>query len=222
MEERITNPLDDTDLSPAAYAALLLERTDENGYLSIPEGHFTDGLTDYDASAQRTFEMNWNSEKLEDLIGSFETLRRDIREIAGICSSAGCDPLHDAQIPALGTGGSFAVWKTYIRRYDLRGLHPEVILAIEKCMREELGEEEPTAEERQLCARYYDAYIQAEKEEAAERLGGGIFDTEVIWRARRVCVLVGLHAPDLILRNEEQRLIEALALTRFAKREIGR
>lgn len=220
MEERIMNRMDGATLSPAEYAALMLECTDENGMLSIPEYHFTDGLTEVDETAERLFEMDWNTEKLKDLVETFETLYEDIKSIAETCLSAGCDPLHDAQIPALGTGRQADVWRTYLRDYEFRGISPETLRAIEKSMRAELGEEELTAEETALCDRSCDAYWEAMEEEAAQRLGGGILDVTVILRARRLCALMTLRAPEIILENEAQRLIEALALTRFAKREL--
>ncbi|MCH5183758.1 MAG: hypothetical protein J1E00_06245 [Oscillospiraceae bacterium] len=220
MKKTIMNRMDGANLSPSAYAALMLECTDENGVLSIPEYHFTDELTEGDETAERFFEMDWNAEKLQELAERFETLYGDIRSIAETCLSAGCDPLHDAQIPALETDRQADVWRTYIREYEFRGISPDTLSAIEKCLRAELGEEEPTAEEKALCDRFYDSYWEAMEEEAAKRLGGGIFDVAVILRARRICALMTLRAPEIILENEAQRLIEALALTRFAKREI--
>lgn len=220
MKENVMSLMDGTSLSPAEYAALMLEHTDENGRLSVPEFHFTDGLEDVDEAAERIFEMNWDPEKLQELTDAFETLYGDIREIAELCRSAGCDPIRDAQIPALGTGRLADVWNTYLRDYAFPGVSPDAVRAIEKSMLAEMGGEELTAGEKELCERSYDVYTKAMEEEAAERLGGGPLAVAVILRSRRLCKLVTLRAPEVILRNEAQRLIEALALTRFAKREI--
>ena len=161
MEEKIMNPMDDTELSPADYAALMLERTDENGLLSIPEIHFTDGLDeDIDENAEATFEMAWDTEKLKELIGTFETLYGEIRRIA----------------------------ENSLTRYS----SPD------------------------------DPDTKAAGEEAAKYLTDGILDDAVILCARRICALLKLHAPEIVIRNEARCLIEVLALTRFAKREIYR
>lgn len=153
MEEKIIDSMDNDELTPAEYAILMLERTDENGILRIPEEHFTDGLADFDEKAERVFEMNWNAEKLKELIETFELLYADIKKIAESCSATNHDSLNNAQIPAL-------------------------------------------------------------------QLDGGILDDAVIWRARRLCRLLTLCAPEAVLRAEAQRLIEALVLTRFAMREL--
>lgn len=159
MDETIINPMDNTELSPADYAALMLACTDENGLLSIPESHFTDGFSDFDESAERIFEMDWDNGRLKELIETFETLYGDIKKNADICISVGCDPLDSA-------------------------------------------------------------YAEEAEKEAAKYLGDGIFDDAIIWRSRRTCILLALRAPELIINNEAQRLIEAMALTRFARREI--
>lgn len=159
MEETIMNPMDDPALSPADYAALMLECTDENGILRLPEDHFTDGLEDVDENAERVFEMDWDAERLKKLIETFEALYGEIGKIAESSLSA---------------------------EYELRD----------------------------------DPRTKAAGEEAAKYLADGILDDAVVFRARRVCALTILHAPEIIIRNESQRLIEALALTRFAKREI--
>lgn len=161
MEEKIVDPMDDTELSPADYAAQMLERTDENGILAIPEINFTDGLDeDIDENAEAVFEMAWDSEKLKELIGTFDTLYGEISRIAEN-SLTGYDSPDDPDTKAAG-------------------------------------------------------------EEAAKYLTGGILDDAVVLRARRICALLKLHAPEIITRNEARRLIEVLALTRFSKREICR
>ena len=212
--------MDNLYLSPADYASLMLENTDENGILRIPEGHFTDGLTDYDETAERVFVMDWDAEKLQAVTEEFEALYEEIRKIAELCLSSGHDPLHDARIPALESGEQADVWKQYLRGYEYEGIPSEAVAAIEKSARAEMDGEDLTEEEKQLCDRYFDAYTEAEEKESAKRLGGGLYDVEVILRARRVCRLMTLHAPDVILRNEAQRLAEVLILTRYAKQEI--
>lgn len=220
MEEQHSRPAEEDALSPAAYVARMRERTDKNGLLSIPEGNFADGTSDVDETAERVFEMDWDPEKLQDLYRTLEDLFPDIREIACIGLDVCCDPVHDAYIPGLEAGRLYDVWRTYIRRYDFSELRPDAVRAVEKSMLAKMGAAELTVREKHLCARYLYAYLNAVEEEAAERLGGGPFDVAVIFRARRVCTLYRLHAPELILQHEEQRLAEALALTRFAKREI--
>ena len=220
MEEKITGRMDDKELTPAEYAALMLENTDEKGLLRIPEENFTDGLTEFDENGRRVFEMDWNAEKLSGLIEDFEELFGNIKEIAEACAAVGADPLHDSEIAALGEGRLADVWRKYIRGYEFGELSREAVDAIGKLPAAERGEEELTVEEKELCDRYCDDYIESEKKEAAKRLGGGIFDTEVIWRARRVCRLMMLYAPGFVIQNEARRLVEVMALTRYAKREI--
>lgn len=152
------NSMSNTELSSADYAARMLECTDENGVLSIYESHFTDGLTDFDESAERSFEMTWTAEELQKVIQAFQALYGNLAHIAEYCLSTGLDPHSDACFQAVA--------------------------------------------------------------EAQKWLEGGILDDTVVWRAKRICVLMALRAPEVILCNEAQRLIEALALTRFAKREI--
>ena len=127
---------------------------------AIPESHFTDGLTEFDETAERSFEMSWTAEGLQAVIQSFKTLYEDLERIAEHCRSTGSDSRDDVCIEV--------------------------------------------------------------KSEAYKWLKGDLFDDKVIWRAERVCILMTLRAPEIILRHEAQRLIEVLALTHFAKREISK
>lgn len=164
--------------------------------------------------------MDRDENKWKESIQAFETLYGEIKEIAEISASVDCDPLRDPQFPVHAADGPADAWRKYIRAYAFEGISPEAVAAIQKSMLPELGEDDLTGEEKRLCERSYDAYLEAMQKEAAQRLGGGRFDVDLICRARRLCRLMLLHAPEVILRNEAQRLMEVFALNRLCQREL--
>lgn len=62
---------------------------------------------------------------------------------------------------------------------------------------------------------YYRKFTRKIDELAAARLGGGLCAAKVIRHARRLCSLLRLQAPEVILNNEGRTFVAALAVNRF-------
>ena len=118
------------------------------------------------------------------------------------------------------------VYFTYVYPYTLEGVDLDRVQDIynrwDDCIHAEVFGEvaEPVSEEDKV---YYQTYLDAVRAAAEQRIGESICASEVIFFARRLCRLLEISAPEIIVSNEQNCFIQALVLHRHgvSKEIIG-
>ena len=200
-----------SNLSPSAYARFLFEHTDTEGILCLPKnfGEENEKLDRYDQ-----FRMSWDEDALSRLTAEFEALYASLARIAGVYDQLAGDEESVREI--LGSDELFDVWRTYIRGWELGGLDEKAVAAVEKSISLDSGEGDLSEEEGQLVSQYHSAYVDAIIADSRCRVGETPCAYEVIIRAKRLCRLLSLGAPQIILQNEARMLIQYMALHMFS------
>ena len=179
--------------------------------------------------------MTWDDEDRNNVIAAYEWLFAALRAIADVS-----DRLNDTreENKSILSGELLDIWDTYIRPFDLGDIDYDTVMDIEERMEsaklaadlaglfedvasdngEEVfwhGEEASgvTAEEVAL----YDQYVAAVHADAERRLERVLAAYDVIIRAKRVCKLMSLNAPDIILNSEAKLLTQAMAINACAE-----
>lgn len=190
-------------LTPTECADLMLERTGADGTLRLPAWPYDDhedagnGVLD--------LKMDWNKEDLEDLKTEYEELLDALESIAPVWNRLGSTEKYNRKLLS---ARDFEVWNTYIRDFEIDGIDADEVseLLENKASGVRLFEEE-----EELCERYAEA-IYADSE---SRLDSPLAAYDVIIRAKRLCRLMSLEAPDCVINNEAKLLVQAMAVNRF-------
>lgn len=248
MEKEIYDSMNDYNLSPIDFITLMFERTDEDGILYIPGWHYdwpgwmhnASGSTDENDSYR--CRVNWNLDKYEKLIKQFDAVYNALEKIAPYWEELEEDSLETAK-QVLQDGELVEVWQKYVRRLHVCNLDPERLLDIEerwetvegvKCVaRNILGGKEIEEYEKQILLedvdikvtekekKYYNQYIEKLRKSAEERFGNGICAFDLVYRGRRLCRLLNLGAPKIIINHEAQTLAAAMLLHQYGiSREV--
>lgn len=200
-----------SNLSPSAYARFLFEHTDADGVLRLPK-NFGEENEEFDRYDQ--FIMSWNEDALVQLTAEFEALYAGLEHIAGVYDQLAGDEENVREI--LGSPELFDIWHTYIRGWDLGGLDEKAVAAVEKSISLDGGEGELSEEEERLADQYHDAYVEAITADSRRRVGKNICAYDMVLHAKRLCRLLSLEAPPIIIRHEAQMLIQYMALHAFS------
>lgn len=200
-----------SNLSPCAYARFLLEHTDADGVLRLPK-NFGEENEEFDRYDQ--FIMSWDKDALGRLTAEFEALYTGLERIAGVYDQLTGD--EESVRAILGSPELFDVWRAYIRDWDLGGLDEKAAAAVEKSISLDGGEGELSEEEERLAAHYHSAYVEAIAADSKRRVGENICAYDMILHAKRLCRLLSLEAPPIIIRHEARMLIQYMALHAFS------
>lgn len=200
-----------SNLSPSAYARFLFEHTDADGVLRLPK-NFGEENEEFDRYDQ--FIMTWNEDALVQLTAEFEALYAGLERIAGVYDQLAGDEESVREI--LGSPELFDIWHAYIRGWDLSGLAEKAVAAVEKSISLDGGEGKLSEEEEQLADQYHDAYVEAITADSRRRVGENICAYDMVLHAKRLCRLLSLEAPPIIIRHEAQMLIQYMALHAFS------
>ena len=231
----------DADISPEDYISLMFERTDLDGIVYIPGWHYdrpgwassVPGSTDENDSYR--CRMNWSMRDRDGLLASFCKLYGDLERIAALLPEWNM-PAEDVK-KALSDDGLFEVWGKYLHPLDVPGMDKARInliydrmdtaawikqlagnlangLTLEEFEKSALIEymDVTVSDEDQA---YCQQYLSGIHQNAQSRVGGTLCACEVICYARRLCRLMQLKAPGIIIRNEARTLAAAMALNRF-------
>ena len=184
---------------PAEYIREMFAHTDGQGRLYIPTWPH-DGAPDETAN-ERCMEcrMNWKAEDCDREVEKFNALYTALEQIAGKYEAldSGADP-HEVLTDEL-----YKVWNIYVRDFDPAGLDMDRIYELD-----ELADEELTEKDKALL----NAYSVSCHIDAMLRLGKSRVAYDVVIRAMRVCRLLALGVPAVIVRNEAGLLAQALTL----------
>ncbi len=232
MEKQIKDPMDDYTLAPAELIALMFDRTDEDGILYIPEFCYGTGFEDPESYRCH---VDWNLAKRDKLIADYEKHYAALEKIAG-CLDALDDTLETAR-EVLKDPELINTWNTYIRPFDIGDMDHERVADIAdriemiesvKDAAATLANGETLSEyDKQLLTEYvnisvsgeeeeyYHMYFRTLRREAEKRIGNNIFAYEVFFYSRRLCKLINVKAPGIIVINEAHCLARAMMLHNY-------
>ncbi len=210
---------------------LMLDNTDYDGVLYVPVNEINAPEKLYRCR------MDWNIADSTALSKEFSVLLKNLRIISRV---------YDDMDGTLATAkrllgdykGAIKVWDKYIRPFHVDNIDDSVIADIEEKIEivdwvkdisarfskgEKLKEYEKetlkecidvsvSEEEREMVRRYYEGIIKDSESRVGKRIGA--YD-EVI-RAKRVCRLMSLGAPESVLHTETCMLAQSMAIHRFA------
>ncbi len=227
-----TNPDHPLNISASDAIINMFEHTDENGILYIPEWPYDN----IDNDKERFYKcvMDWNFVDLDDALYYYESLYDNLKKIAEnwdvICSSSAETVLSEDLLK---------VWNKYIRDFEIGDIDMEQISDIsdkyetisiiasisnKRSLGEELSNDDQTfysdykdvsvTEEE---AALYSAYKDAIYADSKRRVGDNLAAYDVVIRARRLCRLMSLEAPAIILENEARLLAQAMVIHIYCK-----
>lgn len=222
-------------LTPVDCINAMFSHTDCEGRLQIPAWPCDNDDINEETTAWLDCVMTWNDEDRNCVIAAYERLFAALRAIADVFDRLGVTREENKSILS---GELLDIWDTYLRPFDLGDIDYDAVMDIEERMDaarlaadlaglledaasengEDIswhGEEESgvTAEEEAL----YDLYVAAVHADAERRLDKALAAYDVIIRAKRVCKLMALNAPDIILNSEAKLLAQALAVNAYAE-----
>ena len=227
-----TTPDKNINISAEDAIFSMFDHTDDNGILYIPEWPRENNRDD----KERFYKclMNWDELYRDLAIGYYQLLYNRLKEIAekwdAISSGSAAEILPEKL---------FEVWDTYIRDFETGNINTERIADIsdryeiislvdhiknklsanaelskdELSFYSEYKDTSVSEEENALYAEYKDAiYADAKK-----RVGDNIAAYDVVIRARRLCKLMSLGAPAVIIENEAVFLAQAIVIHSYCK-----
>jgi hypothetical protein len=193
-------------MPPRDYLRKMFDRTDSEGLLIMPDIFFGEDGDD-DEVRSLLCRMEWDAEDAASVANEYESLTGQLEVIASLSGSLSEDPEENRRILPK---DAFDVWDTYIRGFNTGDIDLDRILEIW----DRLDSEIPVSpEERRL----FDVYSEAVHADSAERVGDDLFAYQEVIRAKRVCALMRLGAPQIIVNSECCRLAAAMALHRFCE-----
>ncbi len=224
---------EDRIITPEEYARLMFRHTSDDGILYIPD--FSDMSTLMRDPDSLRCKMDWTEEDLESVIDEFHYLYEKLRIIAPDYRDLRYED--DALAEKRFDRETLDIWDTYLRKSEFDGFDYEQIEDIsdrlenisetkrisadiaagkkiepfEMDLYKDILDSSVTEEEMELYERYWDAVYS----DCQERIGNGPCSYQEIIRARRLCLLLGLGAPEVVCLIEERMLICAMILHRF-------
>lgn len=186
------------DLTPSQCVKRMFECTNERGKLYMPE--LPGGEFDDETGKICVCKMAWDCYACESVIKAHSALCDSLKKIAeksdvnNISSEYNKDAL---------TGGLLEIWNNYVR--DFKTDNSGVIELFEKADSELTENEKNTLSE----------YKRAVTCEAEERIGKGVAAYDTLMRAKRLCILMSLSAPEYVINRESKLLAQAMALHRY-------
>ncbi len=190
----------DRNRTPAHTVAEMFDYTDENGVLYIPEWVYED-----DNGLFYKLVMNWNKSDVDSLVSDHAALTAALTELAPYWDTVKTEADSKTLPEELQ-----AVWNTYIRDFDTRDMDLDRISEISDKI--DAGEA-ISYEESEM----YDKYRELVIADAKARIGDNIATYDVILRAKRFCRLTSFNAPRIIIDNESNFLIQAMAVHKYGK-----
>lgn len=227
-----TNPDESLSLTPAESIISMFEYTDDNGTLYIPEWPYDD----FGDGKRRFYKctMNWNEVDLDGALRNYEddynALKRIAEQWESIRSDAAVNILsEDLQ----------KVWNTYIRDFEIGDIDMDLIMDISNRMEtiaminstaEKISSGiEVSKEEMSFFNDYKDTVVSEEEEalyniyreaihaDAERRVGENVAAYDVVIRAKRLCRLLALGAPKIIVDNEANLFAQARVIHTYCK-----
>ena len=199
-----TNFAKNTYLASIDYVTSLFAATGRDGALRMPKNFGTDEERDDEFDI---FKMSWSRDDLSLLLSEFQELYAGLSEIAKVYDKLDNNPklVRDTlDNPVL-----FDIWHLYLQRPQWYGEEERML---DVALKKEAQAEELSAEEEKLLEKYR----AEELRESVKNLGGNRFAYDVHMHALRLCKLMSLGAPEIVIQNEARALIACMALKDYA------
>lgn len=191
-------------LAPIDFIKALYAATDCDGTLCMPKNFGTDEEQD---DAVDTFKMSWSRDDMNTLISEFHELYAELSEIAKVYGSLGNNP--ELVRDTLDNPVLFDTWQLYLQRPQWYGAEE---LKLNCAMAKEAETEELSAEEKKLLEKYRDEELR----ESVKNLGGNRYAYDVHMHAIRLCKLMNIGTPQIVIDHEARSLIGCMALKDYA------
>lgn len=199
-----TNFAKNTYLASIDYVTSLFAATGRDGALHMPKNFGTDEERDDEFDI---FKMSWSRDDLNLLLSEFQELYAGLSEIAKVYDKLDNNPklVRDAlDNPVL-----FDIWHLYLQRPQWYGEEERML---DVALKKEAQAEELSAEEERLLEKYRGEELRV----SVKNLGGNRFAYDVHMHALRLCKLMSLGAPEIVIQNEARALIACMALKDYA------
>lgn len=193
-----------TYLASIDYVTSLFAATDRDGALRMPKNFGTDEEQDDEFDI---FKMSWNRDGLNLLLSEFQELYAGLSEIAKVYDKLDNNP--ELVRDALDNPVLFDIWQLYLQRPQWYGEEERML---DVALKKEAQAEELSAEEERLLEKYHSEELL----ESVKNLGGNCFAYDVHIHALRLCKLMNLGAPKIIIEHEARCLIGCMALKDYA------
>lgn len=211
-----------TYLASIDYVTSLFAATDRDGALHVPKNFGTEFESDDEFD---TYKMSWDREELNQLISKFNALYAGLSEIAKVYGELD-DNDEEHVRSVLNDSALFDIWRIYVRRLKCAEFDNDKLdFALEKEYNQNMFSENPDKQlfDERLFERFtedeldlLDKYHSKQFEESIKRLGGNHFAYDVHIHALRLCKLMNLGAPKIIIEHEARCLIGCMALKDYA------
>lgn len=193
-----------TYLASIDYVTSLFAATDRDGALRMPKNFGTDEERDDEFDI---FKMSWNRDDLNMLLSEFQELYAGLSEIAKVYDKLDNNP--ELVRDALDNPVLFDIWQLYLQLPQWYGEEDRILDA---ALKKEAQAEELSAEEERLLEKYRSEELR----ESVKNLGGNCFAYDVHIHALRLCELMSIGAPKIIIEHEARCLIGCMALKDYA------
>lgn len=193
-----------TYLASIDYVTSLFAATDRDGALRMPKNFGTDEEQDDEFDI---FKMSWNRDGLNMLLSEFQELYAGLSEIAKVYDKLDNNP--ELVRDALDNPVLFDIWQLYLQRPQWYGEEERML---DVALKKEAQAEELSAEEERLLEKYRSEELR----ESLKNLGGNCFAYDVHIHALRLCELMSIGAPKIIIEYEARCLIGCMALKDYA------
>ena len=199
-----TNFAKNTYLASIDYVTSLFAATGRDGALHMPKNFGTDEERDDEFDI---FKMSWSRDDLNMLLSEFQELYAGLSEIAKVYDKLDNNP--ELVRDALDNPVLFDIWQLYLQRSQWYGEEDRILDA---ALKKEAQAEELSAEEERLLEKYRSEELR----ESVKNLGGNCFAYDVHMHALRLCELMSIGAPKIIIEHEARCLIGCMALHEYA------
>ena len=193
-----------TYLASIDYVTSLFAATDRDGARRMPKNFGTDEERDDEFDI---FKMSWNRDDLNMLLSEFQELYAGLSEIAKVYDKLDNNP--ELVRDALDNPVLFDIWQLYLQLPQWYGEEDRILDA---ALKKEAQAEELSAEEERLLEKYRSEELR----ESVKNLGGNCFAYDVHIHALRLCELMSIGAPKIIIEHEARCLIGCMALKDYA------
>ena len=141
------------------------------------------------------------------LLSEFQELYAGLSEIAKVYDKLDNNP--ELVRDALDNPVLFDIWQLYLQRSQWYGEEDRILDA---ALKKEAQAEELSAEEERLLEKYHSEELL----ESVKNLGGNCFAYDVHIHALRLCELMSIGAPKIVIEHEARCLIGCMALHEYA------
>ena len=199
-----TNFAKNTYLASIDYVTSLFAATGRDGALHMPKNFGTDEERDDEFDI---FKMSWSRDDLNLLLSEFQELYAGLSEIAKVYDKLDNNP--ELVRDALDNPVLFDIWHLYLQRPQWYGEEERML---DVALKKEAQAEELSAEEESLLEKSRSEELR----ESVKNLGGNCFAYDVHMHALRLCELMSIGAPKIVIEHEARCLIGCMALHEYA------